>query len=350
MQSWLAEVEPMRFDEFVDVFWRQVRESARDLPERPPEGVGELPTPLWPVSYAFDANARFAAFSGYLPSPDSIAHVRYQVFFLSPQSSKPRIGLRLLSSSIDPEVLMPPAWWTGDLRLPVERYAGPPLPGFLELVAILAANGNVATTSAEAQVQLVELVNELDYYRQLTTEQAEELRLANAKVRDLIARPYVANQVGLADVEEEAPEVTDLSGLPEWAVQHSDRIVVMPRALGGAKKSVYLTPATVYTALELLAGPYRDMRMGVISRVQFETAREATMLQIRGAVGPTVAGSFGEDYFVSWNGRRRFLDQHIVKGGGHDERYSLRVYFFWDEDLKKVIVGWLPSHLKNSLA
>jgi hypothetical protein len=350
MHSWLAEVEPSRFDEFVNAFWGHVRESATDLPERPPEGIGEIATPLWPLSYAFDTSARFAAFSGYLPGADSIAHVRYQVFFLTPQNSKPRIGLRLLSASTDPVGLAPPCWWTDSLKLSTALYVGPPLPGFLELVAILAANGNVATTSAEAQIQIVELSDELDYYRQLTTDQADELRLANAKVRDLIARPGALAKSNADDVDDSAPEVEDLSDLPEWSVQHSDRIIVMPRALGGAKKSVYSNPAAVYTALELLAGPYRDQRMGKISRSDFEAAREQTGLQVRISAAPSVAGTFGDDYFVSWNGRRRFLEQHVVKGGGHDPAYSMRIYFFWDEEMQKVIVGWLPSHLKNSLA
>lgn len=349
MQSWLAEVEPSRFDEFVNAFWGHVRESAKDLPERPPEGIGELPTPLWPLSYAFDTSARFAAFAGYLPDSDSVSHLRYQVFFLSPQSSKPRLGLRLLSARPDPVELMPPSWWTDALQLPTDRYDGIPLPGFLELVAILASNGNVATTSAEAQVQIVELSSELDYYRRLAVEQADELRLANAKVRDLIARPAAAAE-GDVDEAQDTPEIEDLSGLPEWAVQNSDRIVVMPRALGGAKKSVYTNPAAVYAALELLAGPYRDQRLGAISRQDFESARDASGLQIRISAGATVAGSWGDDYFVSWNGRRRFLEQHVIKGGGHDPAYCMRIYFFWDEDTKKVIVGWLPSHLKNSLA
>jgi len=76
----------------------------------------------------------------------------------------------------------------------------------------------------------------------------------------------------------------------------------------------------------------------------------AEELQLEGSVAPSVAGEQGDAYFVSWKGRRRFMDLHLRKGGGRDERYCLRVYFFWDEQLQKVVVGWLPSHLSNSLS
>jgi hypothetical protein len=228
---------------------------------------------------------------------------------------------------------------------------GRPLPGFMELSAILAANGNVSTTSAEMQGIFVDLSHEMSYYRQLSTELAEDLRLANAKVRDLIARPVATASDTLTDAEDAPPApITDLSGLPEWATQNSHRIIVMPRALGGAKKSLYENPAAVYAALEFIAGPYRDSRLGVIGKAEFDEALKASGFQLRGSAGQVgLQGGYGEGYFVSWNGRRRVMDMHIVKGGGRDERYCLRVYFFWDEDTQKPIVGWLPSHLDNSL-
>jgi hypothetical protein len=71
---------------------------------------------------------------------------------------------------------------------------------------------------------------------------------------------------------------------------------------------------------------------------------------LRGSAGMSVAGAEGDSYFVNWSGRRRFLDLHITRGGGRDQRYCMRIYFFWDADSQKVVVGHLPSHLNNSLA
>jgi hypothetical protein len=352
MQSWLAEVEPAKFDEFVRVFWAHLRQVSELLPEQPVEGIGDLPAAPWPLSYAFDRATRFAAFRGFTSVGEgaSAELSQFEVFFISPKSG-PRIGLRL--QPLDKSVLSsaPPKWWATELGLPVTIHGGRPLPGFMELAAVLASNGDVATTSAEIHAIAADTSQELEYYRQLSAGLSEDLRLANAKVRDLIARPRVTASDTLPDLED-APEtpITDLSGLPEWAAQNSHLVTVMPRALSGAKKSIYENPGAVYAALELLAGPYRDSRLGIIGKVEFEKALQESGLQLRGSAGQKgLTGSYGEDYFVSWNGRRRVLDMHIAKGGGRDERYCMRVYFFWDDDTKKAIVGSLPRHLDNSL-
>jgi hypothetical protein len=39
------------------------------------------------------------------------------------------------------------------------------------------------------------------------------------------------------------------------------------------------------------------------------------------------------------------LEFHLKKGSDRDERFSLRIYFFWDGDSKRVVVGSLPGHL-----
>ena len=352
MQSWLAEVDPAYYDEFMRVFWTQLRSVSDDLPVEPLEGIGDLPALPWPLSYAVDASTRFAAFRGFVPSGEPGAMpLQFETFFICPQSSRPRVGLRLLPFAESGPAPAAPAWWACELALPATPHAGRPLPGFQELAAMLAANGSVATTSAEVQGIFVELSHELTYYRQLAGELSEDLRRANIKVRDLIARP-----VGVAaDADDDqagipAPEIVDLSGLPEWAAQNSHRIVITPRALGAAKKSQYENPSAVYQALELLAGAYRDARLGLYGKAELDEALSGSGFQLRGSAGEAgLAGKYGDGYSISWNGRRRVMDMHLVKGGGRDARYCMRVYFFWDDDTQKAVVGWLPSHLDNSL-
>lgn len=352
--SWLTEVEASRFEEFLQAFWNSARHlSSDELPEIPPDGVGELPSDPWPLSYALDRATRFAAFRWYQRHPTNPAagQLRCELFFLCPASTKPRVGLRIFAASHADAVVSAPAWWSDTLALPAEPDSSIRLPGFMELVAILAANGNVSTTSADTESAIADLTVELNYYRQLANETAEELRLAQSKVRDLLARPV--GQSTMDDVDEAPAQVepiTDLSGLPEWALKNSDRITVLSRALNGAKKSIYENPSAVYAALELLAGPYRDYRMAKLDKAALNEAYASAGVQFAGSVGANVAGSHGEDYFVTWAGRRRFLEFHLSKGGGRDERFCMRIYFFWDDETQQVVVGWLPSHLNNSLS
>ncbi len=43
--------------------------------------------------------------------------------------------------------------------------------------------------------------------------------------------------------------------------------------------------------------------------------------------------------------KKKLLEHHLCKGSDRDERFCLRIYFFWDEKLKRVVIGWLPGHL-----
>ena len=84
----------------------------------------------------------------------------------------------------------------------------------------------------------------------------------------------------------------------------------------------------------------------------FERRREALSIKpISRSGGETTFTKYSSAYEVPWgsNGEKRTLEWHLEKGGGRDERYFLRIYFFWDEESEQVVVGWIPSHLPNSL-
>lgn len=345
--SCVTDIEASRFDQCLQMFWQALRSLEPALPAEADDGVGEYPASPWPVSYALDRKGRFAAFRWFQQIGSKVS--AFEWFFLCPSSSTPKTGIKVFGA--ETTGLSLPLWWSEGLGLSCQRQENAVLPGFIELVALLSSGGDVVTTSAEMRVELAGMEHDLAYYRSLSDEQAEELRTARTKVRDLLARPIGATPQGEEDgVSAQPAPITDLSGLPDWAMEHSDKIVILPRALNSAKKSIYEQPAAVYGALELLAGAYREHRLGSIDREAFMVELNRSGLQLDGSVAPSVAGEQGDAYFVSWGKRRRFLDLHLVKGGGRDERYCLRVYFFWDADLKKAVVGWLPSHLSNSLS
>lgn len=188
------------------------------------------------------------------------------------------------------------------------------------------------------------------YLKQLLSDQSDELRSARAQARDSDERfKALCASLGPAEVEQGALADTPLT-LTQWSIEHEETVVVLPRARNGAKKSIYHQPELMIDALNLLAGPYRDMRLGKLSAAELNVELERTGLRLAGSVAPSVAGEQGEEYFVRWGGRRRFMDLHLAKGGGRDERYCFRLYFCWDPDSQRVIVGSMPSHLGNSLS
>lgn len=259
-------------------------------------------------------------------------------------------GLLLAQKTLTPSI----AWWAThpvltDVRvLPTSDSKPVRLPVFLEIVQILAANSCGSTATLETE--LVDSRLETQYLHDLVQEQGQELHNLRERLR-----AWVIPQASAADAQWDSSEQTwleepNLSRLGDWCAAHTGLISLAPRAFAGAKKSIYSTPKHVYQALLFLAGPYREHRLGALPRDAFEEALKRSGCQLRGSVGMSVAGEQGDAYFLKWGDKRRLLDLHLARGGGRDERYCMRVYFFWDDDLKQCVVGWLPSHLSNSLS
>lgn len=60
----------------------------------------------------------------------------------------------------------------------------------------------------------------------------------------------------------------------------------------------------------------------------------------------------GRDSFEHiWDGRRHTVNWHIKRGANtRDPRRCLRIYYFWDEQARQVVVAAMPGHRKNALS
>lgn len=139
----------------------------------------------------------------------------------------------------------------------------------------------------------------------------------------------------------EAPEPRKLVDLAEWAAENADRVIVLKRAFAGAKKANYEDEELIFKALDIIAGSYRDSKLGIAERNAYKDACLKHGLDYGGSISECP----GDAYFFSWRGRRLFLDQSIGRGTSRDPRYCMRIYFTWHAEEQKVIIGWLPNHL-----
>ena len=49
---------------------------------------------------------------------------------------------------------------------------------------------------------------------------------------------------------------------------------------------------------------------------------------------------------MTYDGRKTEIDMHLKGGNSRDPRYCFRLYFFWCDEKKRVVVASLPSHLE----
>jgi hypothetical protein len=143
---------------------------------------------------------------------------------------------------------------------------------------------------------------------------------------------------------------TSYDEVPSWVEQNfSGKLVLHPRAKKALKSAIYEDIGVVCETLSLLASEYRKVCLGEMRKDEFEEIISNKYLDMSGSISEERAKEFGDEYFISWRGKKLFLHGHIQKGKSRDERYCLRVYFLWEPEDSLIVVGWLPSHLTNRL-
>ena len=148
----------------------------------------------------------------------------------------------------------------------------------------------------------------------------------------------------------DAPLPHSFDALDEWANQHlAGAVHLTNRAMRAARKSEFSDPSLAYNALLVLRDFYVPMRRGQVTREEYQNALAALGLEDTSSFAGVRSGQFGDEYFVTYNGRRRELDRHLKGSSSRDERFGFRLYYFWDEEAGQVVVGWLPSHLTTDI-
>lgn len=150
--------------------------------------------------------------------------------------------------------------------------------------------------------------------------------------------------------EPEIPDVWD--GLEDWVEQHcAGRLVLLPSAAKACRESPFEDVPLAYRSLLLLANEYVDMRRRGPDEDGRKAAFEAARLELGLDCSPVGnakdSHQFKADYRKTFEGRQIVLDLHLKRGKGYDERTIFRVYFAYDEESQRVIVGHMPSHLTN---
>ena len=190
------------------------------------------------------------------------------------------------------------------------------------------------------------LLSIADNERDQTQEEVDLLRQFNHVLRARVD----GLEASLADTgtnkDVEIPD--NLDDISSWCEQYvGDSVFILNRAYRGLSKSQFEDTELIYKALLLLRNHYAPTRRagGIEQKNAFEEACRDLGIEETESISRNRAGEEKGRYFVYYAGKRVFLDRHLKKGDARDPRYCFRLYFFWDQDDERVVVGWLPSHL-----
>lgn len=144
-------------------------------------------------------------------------------------------------------------------------------------------------------------------------------------------------------------------GLEDWVEAHGGgRLVVMAQATKAARASTFARIAFAYEVLHLLAHEYVAMRRrrhdDEHAKQLFEEKRARLSIEVTPSGDAIHMKAYRELYRRTHEGRRITLDMHAkTSSGSYDQTEQFRLYFNYDEEHSRIIVGHFPTHLPNSI-
>jgi hypothetical protein len=214
-----------------------------------------------------------------------------------------------------------------------------------ELESALAAHQAKAT---EFDAQMAELREELQATRRERDDAREELRRSHYQFHAQWSENE--EQAAAADDDSYYPDTWD--ELEDWVEIYGDnKLVLLPQAAKAACESPFKNIPLAYKALDYLARYYVPMRTRHTEDTAAYQASQQALAELGlelSAVGSALDDRrYKQDYRRQHEGQDIWLDQHLKAGVGFDPANIFRLYFWYDADAAKVVVGHLPTHLTN---
>jgi hypothetical protein len=202
----------------------------------------------------------------------------------------------------------------------------------------------------EAEDEAYSAMQEATAIEKKLKEALENIKAQNYRIDSLeeLAIKRSSNEQDVIEIPEKYEDI------PEWVQKHfAGRLVLAPRAKSALKSAIYEDVSTVCKSLMMLAKEYYQMRCedlrGSTSRMDFFGKCQELGVQESASVSDICAGEEGETYNLNYGGKKRKLDRHLKKGSSRDPRYCMRIYYFWDEEMCRTVIGYLPGHLDNRM-
>ncbi len=137
----------------------------------------------------------------------------------------------------------------------------------------------------------------------------------------------------------------DKETVPDWAdAEYSDTLMIHKNAVNSLKKY----PRTVNMdilcdGLYFLHG-YGLYRQGKITEETLEMFAEEYGWEVQGC-GKESIKMFHNDYSIPMGKSSKELNMHIKYGVS--PQHWIRIYFYYDEELRRVVIGFMPDHLRT---
>lgn len=144
------------------------------------------------------------------------------------------------------------------------------------------------------------------------------------------------------------PTPDSLKDIQDWSEEYlGGRVILTSKAVRAAKGADFGDAALVYETLLMMSHEYYDMRTegGPNKTAAFNKKLNKLALENTRTGDEKRLGEEGDEFFVRFKGRRVLLSWHLKNGNSRDPVRCFRLYYFWSDEGRQVVVGSLPGHL-----
>lgn len=211
---------------------------------------------------------------------------------------------------------------------------------------------NEVNSLSEAIVELKNRISEVEDARmqlELSNEERDKSNYALTIQNDELIR--LLKERG-NDIRADITFPQTYDGFAGWCDSHlAGKVFISGKAKGTIKKAVYRDVNLVYRAVYMLGHEYREMRLGLCERDIYIDKCQSLGIKDEGKpISEHRRGEEGDTYFFMYDGRTVAMEGHLRKGTAHDPKETLAIYFAWDEQSKRVLIGSLPAHLDTRVS
>jgi len=168
--------------------------------------------------------------------------------------------------------------------------------------------------------------------------------------RDSFKQAYL----GVCELSAQKPTATQPNSVPIDSVadaveraeqEFGEHLIFALNSQSDGKNSPFEHPDEAFAAFEFLATTYFDARTGETPCDDFDLAlREANGWRYLGRHNWPTMKKYSNWYSTKWNGRTIWLTEHLGTGSSKEPRRTIRLGFCWDDDSRKVVIGFLGQH------
>jgi hypothetical protein len=106
-------------------------------------------------------------------------------------------------------------------------------------------------------------------------------------------------------------------------------------------------PELLYGVLRWLATTYHGAKTGVKCSDLDDSCRRASGFRYAAHQSEVTMGQYKYDYEIIWHDKVVQLKEHVGFGTSRDPRHTIRLAFFFDDKIKRVVVGYIGLHQPN---